>query len=100
MGGVVCGSPNPFAARALVDLIVGADDLLGGLKRVEQESSLPCAQFYRGSQTKDLSYDHKHHPGAELIYRSLGFKAEGTGPFYFALHEQIRECATNGLERI
>lgn len=88
------GSPNPFVAMALQQLIQNVADEFGDLSCVIQEPTLPCAQNYH----KD--HCHGPYPAMELIFRSLGFEARGDGSNakHFVLDDP--SAAARGLAEI
>ena len=61
--GQVGGSPNPFVAYALCQLI-----MISGAETARQAPNLPCTQLYYRQESHEL------HPPTELIYRGLGFE--------------------------
>ena len=63
---IVRGSPNPYAAKLIVDVATRL-----GVKAVRQHEAMPCSQLF------DAQYSHRTHPAILLLFRSLGFRREG-----------------------
>ena len=62
------GTPNPYACRAVAELVAAC-----GATSVYQNPILPCAKLF------DSQYTHSTHPGTSLIYRALGFRLVSEG---------------------
>ena len=68
--GVIEGKANPYAVYAITEFMQAL-----GAQSAEQNSSLPCAQFFH------KSYDHATHPALMHIYQESGFDLSPMGNY-------------------